>query len=212
MNCVSWSAPSSLFFPLSVYVKKGWFDVEKIVWHRFYCRSQILIVPLWVSSLNCINSAHWKDSAKADKSVAPLAILEDTPTKFLFTSQPPNPWWIICIQSTIWINLEFTCTPALMPGWPLWCGVGLAKSSFMEGGWLKSSIHPPSRYYGKYQATQMEPNTMAKPTKIPHQTTTELATAQNFVQFSQLWDDFMNIISGGHSTQACLFLISWEIV
>ena len=29
-----------------------------------------------------------------------------------------------------------------MPGWPLWCGVGLAKSSFMEGGRLKSSIHP----------------------------------------------------------------------
>ena len=30
-----------------------------------------------------------------------------------------------------------------MPGWPLWCGVGLAKSSFMEGGGrLKPSIHP----------------------------------------------------------------------
>ena len=64
-----------------------------------------------------------------------------------------------------------------MPGWPLWCGVGLAKSSFMEGGGLKSSIHPAGITETTKQP-QMEPNSTANPSERPHQKMAAVASAQ----------------------------------
>ena len=115
--------------PLSLSLRKDGLS-SIIVWQTLLSLSNPHHVPLWVSSLNCIKFSSLKRSAKADESVAP-ALIEDTPTKFLLPSHK------ILAKSAFNLHFELiwnSHAPGLMPGWPLWCGVGLAKSSFMEEG------------------------------------------------------------------------------
>ena len=135
--------PVCIFFPISYFLSLagslGFMPAESSA--RVYCCPKILIVPLWVSNLICINSAHWKDLPRPTSQWPPVR-----------GHTHKNPASTKSLANVQYVQFGINLKCAGFDAWVafvVWCGIGQKLGCFMETEtvfWcrLKSSIptHP----------------------------------------------------------------------